>query len=165
MTFFFIPLLLIYYPSLLTPKHYQIINHYLFLFTSWPLETAKVTTLHSAGSLLGRTLASELTKGLGGALSSPGMSKGSHFTCRCVTLVTFSGKVCFNGRGEEAWEGPGGNFGSRGGQGTKHKPHINAGKLRAILVTRKKLRLQSAPLWPWGRNGKPLCLQPRTFWL
>lgn len=38
------------------------------------------------------------------------MSKGSHFTCRCVTLVTFSEKVCFNSRSKEAGKGAGGTY-------------------------------------------------------
>lgn len=35
------------------------------------------------------------------------MLKGSHFTCRCATSVTFSGKVCFNPQEEEGREGQG----------------------------------------------------------
>lgn len=144
-------MLLISYSILLTLRHYQIINHELFLFTSRPLETDNVTTLRSAGSLLAWTLASELTKELGGALDSPGMSKGSHFTCRCVTPVTFSGKVCFNSRGEEAGKGAGGTHGEQTQPPDRFRRNLGSSnnKLSTVKTTSCSSEVVGGRKWPF----------------
>lgn len=50
------------------------------------------------------------------ASACPGISAGSHFTCRCVTPEPFSGKVRFNLQEGGA---PGGKAGIGGGMGKK----------------------------------------------
>ncbi|TST10042.1 hypothetical protein Baya_12470 [Bagarius yarrelli] len=87
------------------------------------------------------------------------MSKGSHFTCRCVTLVTFSGKVCFNSKSEEAGKGAGGTYGEQ-----QQPPELFRRVLSSSSSKKSKVIANNLLVKVWvGGNGYLICLQPRKF--
>lgn len=63
------------------------------------------------------------------------MSKGSHFTCRCATSLTFRGKVCFNPRRKRAKKGRGHFQGlDQGQQPSKAFKRSKRERMKSILV-------------------------------